>query len=60
MGFTFTVILNTHTEQFTQSASQLVSVKMLPCGLLQETIWKNIYCLTMKKIRGKEAMLQRL
>lgn len=37
MGFTFTVVLNAYTEQFAQSASQLESVKMHPCGLLSKT-----------------------
>lgn len=53
MGFTFTVVLNAHTEQFAQSASQLESVKMHPCGLLSKTCLEE-YTLSHTRKRSGE------
>lgn len=55
MEFTFTVILNTHTEQFTQSASQLESVKMLPCGLLSRSYLEEYTPSHTEKDQGKRS-----
>lgn len=53
MGFTFTVVLNAHTEQFAQSASQLESVKMYPCGLLSKTYLEEYTLSQTEKDQGK-------
>lgn len=60
MGFTSTVVLNAHTEQFAQSASQLESVKMHPCGLLSKTYLEEYTLSHTEKDQGKAAMCQRL
>lgn len=53
MGFTFTVVLNAHTEQFAQSASQVESVKMYPRGLLSETYLEEYTLSHTEKDQGK-------
>lgn len=55
MGFTFTVVLNAHTEQFAQSASQLESVKMHPCGLLSKTYLEEYTLSHTEKDQGKSS-----
>lgn len=55
MGFTFTVVLNAHSEQFTQSASQLESVKMHPRGLLSKTYLEEYTLSQTEKDQGKRS-----
>lgn len=49
------MVLNAHTEQFAQSASQLESGKMHPCGLLSKTYLEEYILSHTEKDQGKRS-----